>query len=77
MKKEEMKGLTNQILDEKYHIDTDNFTKDELLDIAKKLLFIADYPDYEKGYDIMSEYFDSIADELKEEVDKQLKECGL
>ena len=34
-------------------------------------------PDYKKGYEIMSEYFDSIADEEKEEVDRLLKECGL
>jgi len=34
-------------------------------------------PDYEKGFEIMYEFFDSIADEQKEEVDKKLKECGL
>jgi len=34
-------------------------------------------PNYEKGYGILNEYFDSISDEEKEEVDKRLKECGL
>jgi len=33
--------------------------------------------DYKKAYWIMAEYFDSIADEEKPEVDKKLKECGL
>lgn len=33
--------------------------------------------DYKKGFDIMMEYFDSIADEEKPEVDRQLKEIGL
>lgn len=33
--------------------------------------------DYKKGFEILMEYFDSIADEEKEEVDKQLKEVGL
>ena len=39
--------------------------------------FIKRNPDYEKGYNILIEYFDSIADEEKIEVDKKLKECGL
>jgi hypothetical protein len=34
-------------------------------------------PNYEKGFNILMEYFDSIADEEKSEVDKRLKECGL
>ena len=34
-------------------------------------------PNYEKAYWIMADYFDSIADEEKPEVDKKLKECGL
>ena len=34
-------------------------------------------PNYKKGYEILSEYFDSIAEEEKEEVDRRLKECGL
>ena len=33
--------------------------------------------DYEKAYWIMADYFDSISDEEKPEVDKKLKECGL
>jgi hypothetical protein len=34
-------------------------------------------PDYKKGYEILSAYFDSISDEEKPEVDKALKEVGL
>jgi hypothetical protein len=34
-------------------------------------------PDYKKGYEIMAEYFDSIPDEQKEEVGKQLEKVGL
>jgi len=33
--------------------------------------------DYEEGYSILLEYYDSIADEEKDEVDKRLEECGL
>ena len=33
--------------------------------------------DYEKGFNILNEYYDSIDDDEKEEVDKRLKECGL
>ncbi len=32
---------------------------------------------YEKGFEIMYEFFDSIADEQKEEVSKQLDKLGL
>lgn len=32
---------------------------------------------YKKGYGILAEYFDSIPDEEKPKVDKQLKEIGL
>jgi len=32
---------------------------------------------YKKGFEILMEYFDSISDEEKEEVDKRLKEVGL
>jgi len=38
---------------------------------------VVELPTIKKGYEIMSEYFDSIADEEKEEVDRLLKECGL
>jgi hypothetical protein len=34
-------------------------------------------PNYKKGFEIMIEYFDSIADEEKEKVHKALLECGL
>jgi len=33
--------------------------------------------DYRKAFFILVEYFDSISDEEKEEVNKKLKECGL
>lgn len=32
---------------------------------------------FEKGYEILAEYFDSISDEEKPKVDKQLKRLGL
>ena len=34
-------------------------------------------PNYKKGFEIMIEYFDSLPDVEREEVDKRLKECGL
>ena len=34
-------------------------------------------PDYKKGYNILMEYFDSIPDEEKEDVDEQLNKIGL
>jgi hypothetical protein len=32
---------------------------------------------YKKAYYILIEYFDSISDEEKKEVDRELKKCGL
>ena len=34
-------------------------------------------PNYKKGFEILSEYFDSIADEEKESVDRELRKCGV
>lgn len=34
-------------------------------------------PDYEKGFNILMEYFDNIAEEERPQVDKRLKRCGL
>jgi len=34
-------------------------------------------PDYKKAYEILIEYFDSISDEEKPKVDKELKKVGL
>jgi len=34
-------------------------------------------PNYKKGYQILSEYFDSISEEERIEVDKRLTEVGL
>jgi len=34
-------------------------------------------PDYETAYYILMEYWDSLPEERKEEIDKELKECGL
>jgi hypothetical protein len=33
--------------------------------------------DYRKGYFILMEYWDSLPDEQKEDIDKRLKRCGL
>lgn len=33
-------------------------------------------PDYEAGFDILMEYWDSLPDEAKVDIDKQLKEVG-
>ena len=34
-------------------------------------------PDYKKAYNILMEYWDSLPDEEKEDIDKRLTECGL
>lgn len=34
-------------------------------------------PDYARAYNILMDYFDSIPEEDKQQVDKDLKECGL
>ena len=34
-------------------------------------------PNYEKGYNILMEWFEYIPEEDREEVDRQLKEVGL
>ena len=34
-------------------------------------------PNYKKGYEILSEYFDSISEEERDQVDKRLRDCGL
>ena len=47
-------------------------------DIVNKYIEIKKEMDkYKKGFDILMEYFDSISDEEKPKVDKQLKEIGL
>lgn len=50
--------------------------------IYKDVLFVKEalkesQPDYEKAYDILMEYWDSMPDEEKEDIDKRLKRCGL
>jgi len=34
-------------------------------------------PDYKKGFEILMEYWDSMPDEEKEDIDRRLKECGI
>lgn len=34
-------------------------------------------PDYEKGFEILMEYFDCIPEDERAEVDKRLRKCGL
>lgn len=34
-------------------------------------------PDYEKAYDILIEYWDSLPDEEKPKIHRRLKKCGL
>lgn len=34
-------------------------------------------PNYEKAYMILSEFFDCIPEDMRAEVDKELKRCGL
>jgi hypothetical protein len=34
-------------------------------------------PDYEKGFNVLIEYFDYLPDEDKDYIDKELTKCGL
>jgi len=43
----------------------------------KKLKAKKNKPNYEKGFDILMEYFDCIPEEERVEVDKQLRKCNL
>ena len=43
-------------------------------DFSKEFLY-SEAVRYEKGFNILYEYFDSISDEEKEEVNKRLLEC--
>ena len=36
-----------------------------------------DKPNYEKGFEILMEYFDCIPEEERAEVDKRLRKCNL
>jgi len=47
------------------------------IEVLKALLFKYDKQNYEEGFNILYAYFDSIPDEEKKQVDKDLKECGL
>jgi len=38
---------------------------------------IWDFADYKKAYNILMDYWDSLPDEEKKDIDKRLKECGL
>ena len=72
-----------------YLIPFTNMTRKQVIDIISNnpdyfldnLMTIEEYnstsPNYEKAYNLLMEYWDSIADEEKEELDKRLKECGL
>lgn len=42
-----------------------------------KLREIKKKPDYEKGFNILMDYFDDIPEDEREEVNKQLYEVGL
>lgn len=45
-----------------------------ILEVLNNVFYKADY---RNAYSILIEYFDSVADEQKEQLDKDLKECGL
>ena len=49
----------------------------EKLKMKKQKEYEKEYKRYKKAYEILMEYFDSISDEEKPEVDKQLKRLGL
>ena len=61
----------------------DGWDKDDWIcadDFLRELMennYFIETKDYKKGFEILSEYFDSIADEEKSSVHKKLKELGL
>ena len=55
---------------------------EDLIKLEKKIYpkeerLLRKEPNYKKAYTILIDYFDSIPDEDKPEVDKRLKGCGL
>lgn len=53
------------------------FSYHDLLIILEKYAMEKESPKYKEGFRVLIEYFDSISDEEKPDVDKQLKELGL
>lgn len=46
-------------------------------DYEDVLFYLDEFKKYQKGFNILMEYFDSIADEEKPKVNKRLKRLGL
>lgn len=59
----------------KVKMNTEDLKQNELNELI--LMLEKDKEKYEKAYNILIEYFDSIADEEKPKVHKQLKKLGL
>ena len=62
--------------------ELNNLTKDQLIQTVvrlqtSELRYQRKASKYSRGFDIMMEYFDSIADELKQEVSDELDQIGL
>ena len=70
-------------------VNLDWISKDQAIEIIKKnnvyesgyaegmKIGRKDMEKFQKAYYVLMEYFDSIADEEKKDVDRRLKECGL
>jgi len=54
----------------------DNITAEEIKEILIHFK-VKETLDYERGFNILYEYFDSIADEEKADVNKKLKRIGI
>jgi len=53
------------------------FVKDEINKLKESMIDkLENKPDYKKAYNILMDYWDSLPDEEKEDIDKRLKECG-
>lgn len=60
----------------KYWLCGDCFLTQLMVGIKSNTYFV-ETEDYKKGFNLLMEYFDSISDEEKPKVDKQLKRLGL
>ena len=70
-----MKDLDRKVYEVLCQEVTDQFPEIKQFDLKFEVIEVE--PDYKKGYEILSEYFDSISDEEKTMVDRLLKQVGL
>ena len=79
LEKEIRKEIRSRCIDKN---DTDRILNEEIYLLPYEILICfrnigKKQPDYKKGYEILSEYFDSISDEEKPKVHRALKRVGL